>query len=78
MAVTKPGYESPEALKRLQLLFDEIWDAVVASGSPHAAPEVAVASRDRLALLVVKHIGRNHQDSEKMKREILEAFNAGT
>ncbi|MDP9139056.1 MAG: hypothetical protein M3N38_12930 [Pseudomonadota bacterium] len=76
MTTAEPRYESPETLKRLQQLFDEIWTELLAAGSPHTAPEVAVAARDRLAVLVVKHVATSGQDTESIKREILAAFGA--
>ena len=76
MVTAVPRYESPEALRRLQQLFDEIWAELVAAGSPHAAPDVAVAARDRLALLVVKHAASSDPDFANIKREILASFDA--
>ena len=76
MVTAGTRYETPETLKRLQLLFDEIWAELAASGSPHAAPEAAVAARDRLAQLVVQKIGEKDWHAAGIKREILALFGA--
>jgi hypothetical protein len=78
MAQPPRAYGSPQMLVRLQSLFDEIWAELSASGSPHAAPEVADATRDKIAKLVVRQMGFEDPDVEKIKREILRIFRSQT
>jgi hypothetical protein len=78
MAAAESRYESPEALRRLQQVFDEVWAELVAGKSLHAAPKAAAASRDRLAVLVIKHMAAHDRDIENAKREIIAAFHAAS
>jgi hypothetical protein len=77
MVDAEPRFETPETLKRLQLLFDEIWNELTAADPHRVTSEAAAAERDRLAVLVVKHMATNNRHLEVIKREIIAAFKAG-
>jgi hypothetical protein len=70
------GSCSPEALARLQRIFDAIWLELEAKKSPHTFPWAVEAARYTIARLVLQHVN-NVKDAEHIKREVLRTLTSG-
>jgi len=65
---------SPEQLRVLQKIFDALWLDLENSRSKYVFPWDAQANRERIAVLVVKHLNDRILDVAGLKRAILDEF----
>ena len=71
---TDPRLCSPEVVRSLQQIFDNIWHRLEARGSKYAFPWDAHASREKIAVLLCRRMNDLFVDAERMEQDILEIF----
>jgi hypothetical protein len=71
---TYPSQCSPEAVQRLQLVFDAIWRRLETSGSRHTFPWDAQASREKIAVQLCRRMNDLFIDAERVEQDIFEMF----
>lgn len=78
MTQLHPGSCSPQALRRMQTIFDAVWLELERRRSPLTFPWAVEATRFTIARLVLGHVNAL-DDVERVKREVLQSItNSGT
>lgn len=71
---THPSQCSPEAVRRLQRIFDAIWYRLETSGSRHTFPWDAQASREKIAVQLCRRMNDPMIDAEQIEQDVFEMF----
>ena len=71
---THPSQCSPEAVRRLQQIFDAIWHRLETSRSRHTFPWDAQASREKIAVQLCRRMNDMFMDAERIEQDIFEMF----
>ena len=71
---THPSQCSPEAVRRLQQIFDAIWHRLETCGSRHTFPWDAQASREKIAVQLCRRMNDLFIDAERVEQDIFEMF----
>lgn len=71
---TYPSQCSPEAVHRLQQIFDAIWHRLETSKSRHTFPWDAQASREKIAVELCRRMNDLFVDAERVEQDIFEMF----
>ena len=68
---------SPETLRRMQSIFDDVWRELERQHSPHTFPWFIEAARYVIAQMVLENI-ENLRDPQRIKREVLKKMTDGS
>jgi hypothetical protein len=69
-----PSQCSPEAVQRLQQIFEGIWHRLETSGSQYTFPWEAQASREKIAVQLCRRMNDLFIDAEGVEQDIFEMF----